>query len=108
MPHFHVSSSLNRSSIATFGLDWTLMSAAPGIAGSRSPEAAGSFLIDNEFDADWFIQMNNTGGPVDLWQVDGVDASALLDNGNGYSYFPGRIARESLTLLRSDIPPDSM
>lgn len=36
----HVSSVLNRGSIRAHGLDWTLMGAAPGIAGSQWAEVA--------------------------------------------------------------------
>lgn len=104
--HFHVSSSLNRDSIDAFGLDWSRMSAAPGIAGSRSPEAEGCFLADSEWEADYFVQMNNTGGPVDLWLVEGVDPAALVPFDNGYHFLPARIPRAQLTLLRTDIPPD--
>ena len=28
--------------------------------------------------------MNNTGGPVDVWAVEGYDEAQLLDNGSGY------------------------
>jgi len=38
---FHVSSVANRDSILAYGLDWTRMGAAPGIAGSLAPEADG-------------------------------------------------------------------
>ena len=108
MAHFHVSSSLNRGSIGEFGLDWTRMSAAPGIAGSAVPEAEGCFLAEDEWEADWFVRMNNTGGPVDLWRVDDIDAALLVGNGSGHYYYPGRIPPEQLTLLRTDIPPDPM
>jgi hypothetical protein len=104
MRHFHVTSSRNRTSIADHGLDWQRMGAVPGIAGSSSPEAEGAFLCRDEFETDWFVRMNNTGGPVDVWAVDGVDVSALIDNGNGHVYLPGRIPVMSLTLLRTDIP----
>lgn len=66
-PLFHVSSVANRRSIGAHGLDWTRMGAAPGIAGSRSPEVEGCFLAGEE-DVDWFVlTINNTGGPVDVW-----------------------------------------
>ena len=41
---FHVTSALNRDSILAHGLDWTRMGAAPGIAGSLTPEEEGMFL----------------------------------------------------------------
>ena len=101
---FHVTSSLNRASIAEHGLDCDLMALAPGIAGSPVPEAPGVFLCVDEFDADWFVGMNNTGGPVDVWAVDGVDRESLVDNGNGYRYLPGTIPASRLTLIRTDLP----
>lgn len=105
MPHFHVSSVLNRASIAEHGLDWSRMGAAPGIAGSRAPEQEGCFL-GNEWEADFFIRINNTGGPVDLWQVDGVADDDLVESPEGFSYLPRRIPSGRLTLLRTDIPAE--
>ncbi|MEU0414669.1 hypothetical protein ABZ307_43835 [Streptomyces griseorubiginosus] len=104
-PFFHLSSVLNRQSIAQHGLDWTRMGAARGIAGSRRPEVEGIFVCRGEEDADFFLRINNTGGPVDLWSVDGVDERSLLDNGSGFVYLPGRIPAGRVRLVRSDIPP---
>lgn len=59
---------LNRQSIAQHGLDWTRMSAAPGIAGSRRPEVEGIFVCRDEEEAEFFLQINNTGGPVEAPQ----------------------------------------
>lgn len=81
------------------------MSAAHGIAGSVSPEVEGCFLASDEREADYFVEMNNTGGPVDLWRVDGVDPADLVEFDTGYDFLPARIPREQLTLIRSDIPP---
>ena len=69
------------------------MAAAPGIAGSPSPEEPGIFLCRDRGDADWFIEMNNTGGPVDLWSVDGIDPSELITAGTGYSISPDAFPR---------------
>lgn len=80
------------------------MGAARGIAGSRRPEVEGIFLCHDEGTARFFFEINNTGGPVDLWSVDGVDETLLLDNGHGFFYLPGRIAAEQVRLVRSDIP----
>lgn len=96
---FHVTSVRNRQSIRRFGLDPARMGAAPGIAGSTRPEADGIFLAE-QWDLDWFVGLNNTGGPVDVWQVDGVDADRLVGNGSGYFYLPGRIGAEQVTLVR--------
>jgi hypothetical protein len=96
---FHVTSALNRESIRAHGLDWTLMGAAPGIAGSTSPEADGVFLCLSEFDAGFFVRINNTGGPVDVWAVNGIDEEELITTGSGFSYFPAPIPAHQLTLL---------
>ncbi|MEZ3182658.1 hypothetical protein KYY02_29565 [Streptomyces pimonensis] len=102
---FHVSSVLNRRSIAQHGLDWTRMGAAPGIAGSHRPEVEGIFVCQGEAAAEFFLHINNTGGPVDLWSVDGVDEGLLLDNGDGFFYLPSRIPAARVRLVRSGIPP---
>ncbi|WP_329286621.1 hypothetical protein [Streptomyces sp. NBC_00691] len=101
----HVSSVLNRQSIARHGLDWSRMGAARGIAGSRRPEVEGIFVCRGEEDAEFFLQINNTGGPADLWSVDGIDEGLLLDNGNGFVYLPDRIPATRVRLVRSDVPP---
>ena len=104
MRHFHVTSSLNRESIRRFGLDWERMGAARGIAGSTVPEVEGVFLDEH---ADFFVRINNTGGPVDVWAVDGIERESLVESPNGFSYFPGPIGSEQLTLLDTDVaPPD--
>ncbi len=95
---YHVTSRLNRASIAEHGLDWERMGAAPGIAGSPTPEVAGVFLCRDEFEVGWFARMNNTGGPVDVWEVDGVDPDSLVDNGSGYGYLAAKIPASQLTL----------
>lgn len=100
---FHVSSVRNRSSIQSYGLDASRMGAARGIAGSRRPEAEGIFLCPEESTADWFVHINNTGDRVDVWQVEGVDADQLLDNGDGFYYLPGRIPTDRITLIQQDL-----
>jgi hypothetical protein len=100
---FHVTSRLNRESIAAHGLDWTLMGAAPGIAGSCRPEAEGVYLCRDEFEVSFFVSLNNTGSPVDVWVVDGTDDNQLIDGGSGFLYLPARIPARQLALL--DRPP---
>ncbi|MGW3137169.1 hypothetical protein [Streptomyces sp. NPDC001139] len=103
---FHVSSVLNRQSIAQHGLDWTRMGAARGIAGSRRPEVEGIFICRGEEEAEFFLGIiNNTGGPADLWSVDGIDEGLLLDNGNGFVYLPSPIPASGVRLVRSDVSP---
>jgi hypothetical protein len=105
---FHVSSSRNRSSILEHGLDWSKMGDVRGIAGSIHPEEEGCFLCRDRQEADWFVAMNNTGGPVDIWVVDSVDTSKLVDAGSGYYFLPGVIARDRITLAEQDLPGATM
>jgi len=95
---FHVTSVLNRESILAHGLDWTRMGAAPGIAGSSLPEEDGVFLCRDEFEAGFFVQMNNTGGPVEVWAVADIGEEQLITSGSGFCYFPARIPRSQVTL----------
>jgi hypothetical protein len=104
---FHVTSVLNRASVQAHGLDWTRMGAARGIAGSSGPEEDGCFLAADQGEADYFVRMNNTGGPVDVWAVEGYSEDDLLDNGSGYYYLPSPVPLAQLTLLRTDAFKDS-
>src|SRR5947209_12010699 len=81
---FHVPSSANRESIDRHGLDWTLTSAARGIAGSNSPQQEGCFLCQDQSEADWFACMGSTFGPVDVWAAEGVDESDLIESPEHY------------------------
>jgi hypothetical protein len=55
---------------------------------------------------EWFAKtINTTGGPVDVWAVDGVDEKHLVESPEGHSYLPRPIAAHLLTLWRSDCPP---
>lgn len=103
MTGFHVSSSRNRESILEHGLDWERMGAARGIAGSRSPEVSGVFVCRDADEADYFVRMNNTGGPVDLWGVKEVDRASLVDNGSGYDYVAEKIPAARLVLFRTNL-----
>jgi hypothetical protein len=102
---YHVTSVANRESIEMHGLDWRRMGVAPGIAGSPCPERDGCFLAPDVWTAEYFVQMNNTGGPVDVWAVEGIDESDLVTSPEGYEYLPVDIPREKLQLVRKDIPP---
>ena len=81
-----------------------MMAASPGIAGSRQPELEGTFLCRDEFEADWFVRMNNTGGPVDVWAIDDVDIGLLREK-DGFSYLRAVVPPNRMTLVRSDLPP---
>jgi len=105
---FHVSSVRNRESILAHGLDWTRMSGTRGIAGSRQPEVEGIFLSSDHFTAQFFVRMNNTAGPVDIWAVDDVDPNDLIESGNGFSYVPYRIGHQRLTLHDQELTEDAL
>jgi hypothetical protein len=97
-PLFHVSSAANRVSSPSHGLDWARLAAARCIAGSMTPEENGVFLCRDEFEARFFIDLNNTGGPVDVWVVTGVEESGLVTGGSGFCYFPAAISPAQVTL----------
>jgi hypothetical protein len=78
------------------------MGTAGGIAGSGAPEQEGCFVCLDEFEADWFIRLNDTGGPVDVWSIDGVDEADLMESPEGHFYVPKRIPPQRLTLVRRD------
>jgi hypothetical protein len=59
----------------------------------------------NQAEADYFMCMNNTGGPVDVWQVDGIDVGQLLDAGSGYLYLPRLVDAASVRLTVLDRQP---
>ena len=101
---FHVTSALNRESILAHGLDWTRMGAAPGIAGSSLPEEDGVFLCRDEFEAGFFVQMNNTGGPVEVWAVADIGEEQLITSGSGFCYFPARIPRSLFAAIAAPTP----
>jgi len=100
---FHVSSSSNRASILDNGLDWALMERARGIAGSDRPEQEGCFLCLDEREVAWFVRMNNTGGTVDVWAVDGIEENSLVESPEGHYFLPRPVPPSQLTLHRTDI-----
>lgn len=66
---YHVSSSVNRDSILTHGLNWRHMADEPGIAGSRRPEAEAVFLCRFSED-EFFVRMGvGANRSVDVWVV---------------------------------------
>jgi hypothetical protein len=100
---YHVSSTRNRASITAYGLDWSRMGEARGIAGSSRPEEQGCFICLHEFDVKFFVSMNNSGGPVDVWAIDGIEENELIDAGSGFLYFPGIIPPEKVSLVQKDL-----
>jgi hypothetical protein len=105
VPHFHVSSSKNRESIAKHGLDWTRMRLARGVAGSPVPEQEGIFLCSSEFDAEFFLGFDNGDGPLDLWAVEGVEQTELIESPEGFEFVARPIPPSQVSLVRQDIEP---
>lgn len=79
------------------------MGLAPGIAGSRTPEVDGIFLCVYWGEDEWFTQLNNTGGPVDIWEVRGVSSDELVESTEGHLYIRRPVAPEHLRLLQQDV-----
>jgi hypothetical protein len=46
-----------------------------------------------------------TGGPVDVWAVDGIDKEELVEAPEGHFYLARPIPPDRLTLVRRDIEP---
>lgn len=100
---FHVSSSLNRASILAHGLDSSRMGGVRGIAGSPVPEQPGCFVSPH--DAEFFVRMNNTGGPVDVWEVLEVDPESLAcDPDTEFHYLPDGAQPQQVRLVETDLP----
>ncbi len=82
------------------------MGDARGIAGATRPEVQGVFLCVDVSEAQWFIQMNNTGGPVDVWEVTGIETRELVVSPNGgHQYIERPIPPAQVSLLAPDLPP---
>src|SRR4051812_45541923 len=100
---FHVSSSRNRDSIRQHGLDWTRMAGTSGIAGNEAPDGEGVFLCEDEAEAEFFVKMNNTGGPVDVWAVDDVEPADLQVSHFGPHLLPYAVPPSRLTLVQESL-----
>lgn len=83
------------------------MNASCGIAGSSAPEQDGVFLCCGEHEALFFIVGNNTGGPVDVWTVEGIDPCELVESPEGFMFVPRPVPPSALCLHReSVVDPD--
>jgi hypothetical protein len=105
---FHVTATRNRESIETYGLDWTRMKDALGIAGSVQPEQEDCFLCLHEGEVSWFVSMNNSGGSVDVWAVGGVEEAELVTSPKA-TVTCARISRPSASrssALTSNLKPN--
>jgi hypothetical protein len=99
---FHVTAAANRDSIRWHGLDWRRMGAAPGIAGSTSPELPAVFACGERDDVSFFLNMART--PADVWAID--MAGLWAENGpGGWWIICQPIGPERLVLTGRDISP---
>jgi hypothetical protein len=76
-----------------------------GVAGSSYPEVDGVFLCRDEFEVDFFSGMNANDGPIDVWAVEGVSSTDLVESPEGFLYLPQPIARGRLTLWQRQREP---
>jgi hypothetical protein len=97
---FHVTSVLNRESIDTYGLDWTRMGAAPAIDGMREPQAEGCFLAPDRH-VNFFVGFR-ANPLVDVWLVEGIHWTQLVEGLEGFWYYPDRVPRSMMSLYRRD------
>ena len=97
---FHATSVVNRESIRTYGLDWTRMNAAAGIAGSRGPELAAIFLCESLDEAGFFTNMGR--GLSDVWAVN-VEGLWVESGPHGWWIVPEPINPGRLRLAGIDI-----
>jgi hypothetical protein len=49
--------------------------------------------------------MNNTGGTVDVWAIEGIDGGDLVESPGGHFYVARPIPPEHISLVRRDIEP---
>ena len=106
---WHVTSTVNRSSIERHGLDWARMGATGGIAAGadapaayRRPEMPGIFLCGTRDDVEFFLMFG--GHPlVDVWEVR-IDGIQLEDGPDGWLLCRTAIPPSRLRLVQSDVP----
>jgi len=94
----HLTAAANRESIRRWGLDWSRMGKACGIAGSVLPELPAIFL--DTMDSVGFFKMM-AKEPVDLWAVDVTEL--WVENGpDGWFIHQAPIGPDRLRLLEGD------
>jgi hypothetical protein len=70
---YHVTSSLNRASIAEHGLDCRRAPAARGFDGGATHEQPGVFLARDRDEADWLVAMGKSRAARGLRRNPGID-----------------------------------
>ncbi len=106
---WHVSSSLNRESIAEHGLDWRRMTittgvaASPGFSGPYAPELEAVFLCQWPHDVDFFVGFGQHP-LVDVWEVD-TAGLALEPGPEGWLVCRQAVGPERVRLVHADVTP---
>ena len=95
----HATATVNRDSIAEWGLDWTRMGAAQGIAGSYKPELDAVFL-DHIEGIEFFTHMSRQ--PCDVWEVDVT--GLWIEKHEDWLIHRSPIALGRLRLVAQDLP----
>ena len=62
-------------------------------------------MCEGEDGADWIVRLNNTGGPVDVWEVDLPAEPPLVESPEGYYYLPAALPAGRMRLVMKDQPP---
>jgi hypothetical protein len=107
---WHVSSSLNRASVAEHGLDWRWMTITTGIARAPgrdrtfTPELAAVFLCESLDSVEFFVGFGRHP-LVDVWQVD-ARGLAIEPAPDGWVMCRSPIAATRVRLLHADRPPE--
>jgi hypothetical protein len=53
----------------------------------------------DEFEVQWFAEtINNTGGPVDIWEIEGLTFADLTESPSGHYWYPGTASSAQLRL----------
>src|SRR5258708_28918478 len=67
----------------------------------REPTVSGEFGREpGQFQTGFFIGLNNTGGPVDVWAITGIDERQLTEAPNRFRCYPAKIPASQVTLIQ--------
>jgi hypothetical protein len=92
---FHVTSTVNRESILTYGLDWQRMG-NPGIAGSTRPEFPGIFLCKSLDEVRFFVHISKVA--TDSWAAD-VSGMWIENGPSGWWIVPEIVPADRVRLV---------
>jgi hypothetical protein len=78
------------------------MGPASGIAGSRTPEVDGCFLAQDEYDVEFYLGFD-TNDLVDVWLVEGIHWTELIESQESFWYYPDKVPRSMISLQRCNL-----